>query len=145
MNGYLFQMAVFAGAERGLWRTAAVGTVSNIAANAVAVTFWGATGAAYVMILSETVDSMMYWRIYRTRMPSPLGRRYPPSVVGATFGLVVIWAILHIGLNLEPGNGLAVVPRALALAALYGILLWFISSLVRRLARRKASQASSQA
>ena len=62
MNGYLFQMAVFAGAERGLWRTAAAGTVSNIAANAVAVTFWGAPGAAYVMIFSETVGLMLYRR-----------------------------------------------------------------------------------
>ncbi len=144
MNGYLFQMAVFAGAERGLWRTAAVGTVSNIAANAIAVTFWGATGAAYVMIFSETIGLLLYWRLYRNRMPNPLGRRYPLSVVGASVGLLAIWTIVHLEFDVGSGIGLAIVPRALALAALYGLLLWFIASLSRHLAGGKARRMSSR-
>jgi PST family polysaccharide transporter len=143
MNGYLFQMAVFAGAERGLWRTAAVGTVSNVATNAIAVTFWGATGAAYVMILSETVGLLMYWRIYRTRMANPLGRRYPLSVVVASLGLVAIWWVLHVVLHVNPGIGLGMLPRAFTLAALYGVLLWSVTTITRRLARRKGQLPSS--
>ncbi|MGO9548928.1 MAG: polysaccharide biosynthesis C-terminal domain-containing protein, partial [Mycobacterium sp.] len=139
-----FQMAVFAGAERGLWRTAAVGTVSNIAANAIAVTFWGATGAAYVMIFSETIGLLLYWRLYRNRMPNPLGRRYPLSVVGASVGLLAIWTIVHLEFDVGSGIGLAIVPRALALAALYGLLLWFIASLSRHLAGGKARRMSSR-
>ncbi len=142
LNGYLFQMAVFSGAERGLWRTAAVGTVSNIAANAIAVTLWGATGAAYVMILSETIGLVMYWRIYRTRMPSPLGRRYPLSVIAASLGLVATWWMLHAGLGLEPGKGLAAVPRAVGLAALYAVFVWSIASSARLVSRRKNHAAS---
>ena len=142
MNGYLFQMAVFSGAERGLWRTAAVGTVSNIAANAVAVTFWGATGAACVMILSETVGLVMYWRIYRMRMPSPLGRRYPLSVVVASLALLVIWFTVHVGLGVVPGMGLGMLPRALGLAATYGVLLAATTFIARRLAAREPRAAS---
>jgi O-antigen/teichoic acid export membrane protein len=143
LNGYLFQMAVFSGAERGLWRTAAVGTVANVAANAVAVTLWGATGAAYVMILSETIGLLMYWRIYRATMPSPLGRRYPLSVVGASVGLVAVWWSVHVGAGVDPGTGVAIFPRALMLAGAYGVLLWIITSVARRLSRSKRRPAVS--
>jgi O-antigen/teichoic acid export membrane protein len=131
MNGYLFQMAVFAGAEKGLWRAIAIATVGNLAANAVAVTLFGAIGAAYVMIFSEALGFVIYWRIYRARMPNPLGRRYPLSVVAASAALLAIWWGLHRGLGLEPGAGFAMLPRALLLAAAYALALRSISLVVR--------------
>ena len=116
VNGYLAQIAVYTGAERGLWRAIAVVTVTNLAANAVAVTLWSATGAASVMILSEAVALAMYWRVYRGTLPSPLGRRYPMSVVAATATLVVIWLVLHLGLGLQAGAGAGIIPRVLLLS-----------------------------
>ncbi|MGD0083366.1 MAG: oligosaccharide flippase family protein [Acidimicrobiales bacterium] len=133
VNGYLFRMAVFAGAERGLWRAIGVATVSNLTANAIAVSLWGATGAAGVMILSETLGLVMYWRIYRSGMPSPLGRRYPLSVVAASAVVLAIWWGLHSGLGLEPGTGFAIVPRVLGLAAGYALWLRSLTLVVRRL------------
>ena len=134
VNGYLFQMAIFAGAERGLWRVIGTVTVANLAANAVAVTLWGATGAASVMILSEAIGLVMYWRIYRTKMPSPLGRRYPLSVLAASATLLATCWALHAGLGVKAGTGASMFPRAIALAACYAVLLWLIT-----LAARQAS------
>jgi O-antigen/teichoic acid export membrane protein len=137
VNGYLFQMAIFAGAESGLWRAIGVATVGNLAANAVAVSLWGALGAATVMIFSEVLGLVIYWRIYRARMPSPLGRRHPLSVVGASGALLAIWWSLHAGLGLEPGTGFAMLPRALLLMAAYALLLRSITLVVRMVVDRK--------
>lgn len=133
LNGYLFQMAVYAGAERGLWRAIGAATASNLAANAVAVALWGATGAASVMVLSEGLGLVIYWRIYRSRMPSPLGRRYPLSVLVATGGLLALCWGLHSGLGLRSGSGLAIVPRGIVLAASYALMLRAITLVARRL------------
>jgi O-antigen/teichoic acid export membrane protein len=131
VNGFLFQIAVMSGAIKGLWRVAGVVTAANLAANGVAVTLWGATGAAYVMIFSEVMGLVLYLRIYRSTMPSPLGRRYPLSAVIAVVALVgVCWA-LHVGFRLESGSGIAIVPRALALVAVYGVLLRSITLAAR--------------
>jgi O-antigen/teichoic acid export membrane protein len=131
VNGFLYQMAIFAGAERGLWRATLVTTVCNLAGNALAVTLWGAMGAASVMVFTEALGLVIYGRIYRTRMPIPLGRRYPLSAVGASAGMLAIWAGLHEGLRLAPGVGFAMLPRALALLAAYALLLATITLLVR--------------
>jgi O-antigen/teichoic acid export membrane protein len=130
-------MAVFVGAEKGLWRVVGTVTVANLAANAIAASLWGANGAATVMILSEAIALAMYWRIYRTRMPSPLGRRYPLSVIAASLGLVAIWWTLHATLDVGPGTGAAVVPRAAALAAAYAALLWSLTHIARHMHRAR--------
>jgi O-antigen/teichoic acid export membrane protein len=135
LNGFLYQMAIFAGAEKGLWRAIGVVTAVNLAANAVAVTVWGAPGAAAVMILSEAVGLVAYWRIYRAKMPSPLGRRYPASVAVAVAGLVGACAAFHAGLGLGPGGGKGIVPRAAGLLALYLVLLWAAATAARKLSR----------
>jgi len=133
VNGYLFQMAVYAGAEKGLWRAVGVVTAANLAANAVAVSLWGATGAATVMILSEAVGLGLYWRVYRATMPSPLGRRYPLSVALATLGLIgVSWA-LHAGLGVKTGVGVGILPRVAGLIAVYFALVWCFTTCARRL------------
>jgi len=137
VNGYLFQMAIFAGAEKGLWRVIGTVTVANLAANAVAVSLWGASGAASVMILTEAIGLAMYWKIYRSRMRSPLGRRYPLSVVVALLGTLALWWTMHAALGLEPGTGLVMFPRALALAVAYAALLWTITSAARKLSQRQ--------
>lgn len=137
LNGYLFQMAIFVGAEKGLWHVISTVTIANLAANAVAVSFWGADGAAAVMILSEAIGLTMYWRLYRTKMPSPLGRRYPLSVIAALLGLLASWWALHAGLAFGPGTGLSMFPTALALAAVYAALLWAITFVTRQFARRR--------
>ena len=41
---------------------------------------WGAEGAGAVMVPSEALGLAMYWRLYRSKMPSPLGR--PVSTFG---------------------------------------------------------------
>lgn len=133
VNGYLFQMAVYAGAEKGLWRAVGVVTAANLAANAVAVSVWGATGAAVVMILSEAVGLGLYWHVYRTTMPSPLGRRYPLSVVLATLGLIGTWWALHAGLGVKTGIGVGILPRVAGLMAIYFALVWGITTCARRL------------
>jgi O-antigen/teichoic acid export membrane protein len=112
-------------------------TIANLAANAVAVSFWGADGAATVMILTEAIGLTMYWRLYRTKMPSPLGRRYPLSVIVALLGLLASWWALHAGLAFGPGTGLSMFPTALALAAVYAALLWAITFVTRQFARRR--------
>jgi O-antigen/teichoic acid export membrane protein len=145
VNGYLFQMAVFAGAEKGLWRVIATVTVANLAANAVAVSFWGADGAASVMILSEAIGLAMYWRIYRSRMANPLGRRYPLSVVIALLGTVACCWILHVVLGLVPGAGIATVPRAVAIAAVYAALLWTTTRVARHVALLRRARPASKA
>jgi O-antigen/teichoic acid export membrane protein len=136
LNGFLFQMAIFVGAEKGLWRVIGTVTIANLAANAVAVSLWGADGAAAVMILSEAIGLVMYWRLYRTKMSSPLGRRYPFSVLSASLILIVGWSILHASFNLNPGVGAEIIPRALALTASYGGLLWSLCYLARHVSRR---------
>ena len=82
----------------------------------------------------------MYWRIYRTKMPSPLGRRYPLSVFAASVTLLATWWALHAGLGLEAGTGASMFPRAIALAAGYAVLLWVITLAARQasLHRRRA-------
>ncbi len=123
INGYLFQIAVLRGAISGLWRVVSIVTVANLAANGVAVTLWGATGAVYVMIFSEVLGLMFYARIYRSRMPSPLGRRYPFAAALAAAALgAVAWA-LHVWGGIEPGSGPAIVPWAVALVVIYAVLL----------------------
>ena len=139
VNGYLAQIAVYAGAERGLWRAIAVVTVTNLAANAVAVTLWSATGAASVMILSEAVALAMYWRVYRGTLPSPLGRRYPMSVVAATATLVVIWLALHLGLGLQAGAGAGIIPRVLLLLATYLGVVYCVAAGARRFNTHRAA------
>jgi len=138
VNGYLFQIAVFAGAEKGLWRAVGAATVANLTANAIAVTLWGATGAAVVMIFSEALGLIMYWRIYRSRMPSPLGRRYPLSVLAASAGLLAIWSGLHAGVGLQTGTGIGIVPRVMVLIAVYLALVWCVATAARRLATQRA-------
>jgi PST family polysaccharide transporter len=141
-NGYLVQMAIFAGAERGLWRVIGTVTIVNLAANVVAVFLWSANGAAGVMILSEAMALAMYWRIYRAKMPNPLGHRYPLSVITASLGLLVIWWVLHAGLGLSPGDGIAMLARAVVLGLVYAALLSLITFGARRLAsRRDAARA----
>jgi O-antigen/teichoic acid export membrane protein len=136
-NGYLAQMAIFAGAEKGLWRVIGTVTVVNLATNAVAVSLWGANGAASVMILSEATGLAMYWKIYRAKMPNPLGRRYPLSVLAASMGLLVIWWALHAGLGLDPGGGVGMLARAGALGLVYAALLCLLTFGARRLALRQ--------
>lgn len=132
LNGYLFQLVTFVGAEKGLWRVIATVTTANLAGNAVAVTLWGVDGAAAVMILSEAIGLVMYWRLYRSKMPNPLGRRYPMCVLVATFGLLMTSWALHVGAGLGPGEGFAILPRAAALAAIYAALLKFITLVARQ-------------
>jgi len=134
VNGYLFQMAVFAGAERGLWRAAGVATVSNLAANALAVSLWGAIGAAVVMIFSECVGLVLYFRLYRSTMPSPLGRRYPLSTLIAAVGLAVLCWVLHADFGVDAGTHAGIVPRAVALFVVYLGLVWILTAGGRRLA-----------
>jgi O-antigen/teichoic acid export membrane protein len=136
-NGYLVQVAIFAGAERGLWRVIGTITVVNLAANAVAVTLWGVDGAASVMILSEAVGLAMYWKIYRGKMPNPLGRRYPLSVIGASLGLLAICWALHAGLGLGPGAGVVMLARAVMLGLAYATLLYLLTFSARHLASRR--------
>ena len=138
LNGYLFQMAVFSGANKGLWHTIAIVTAVNLAANAVAVTFWGATGAASVMVLSEATGLVMYWRLYRANMSSPLGRRYPLSVVAASAGLGGGCWIAHLA-GLGPGTGSGLLPRAAALLGIYLALLWALARAARFVAVRRRS------
>jgi O-antigen/teichoic acid export membrane protein len=133
VNGYLSQIAVYAGAEKGLWRAIGGVTVTNLAANAVAVTFWSATGAASVMILSEVVGLVLYWRLYRGTMPNPLGRRYPASVAAATTCLVGLCVGLHLGLQVEAGTGLGILPRVAVLLVAYSGLVYLIAAVGRRL------------
>jgi len=140
LNGYLFQMAVFAGAEAGLWRAIATVTAVNLVANIVAVNLWSATGAASVMVLSEATGLVMYWRLYRAKMPSPLGRRYPLSVLVASAGLVGCCWIAHAGLGLGPGVGIGVLPRAAALVAAYLMLLYLVALVARRFSAHHRSE-----
>jgi O-antigen/teichoic acid export membrane protein len=135
LNGYLFQMAIFSGAERGLWHSIATVTAVNLAANALAVTLWGATGAAWVMVLSESTGLFMYWRLYRRAMPSPLGRRYPLSVVVASAGLGACCWVAHVWLGLGPGVGVGTLPRATVLACVYLALLAVVTQIARNLAK----------
>jgi len=135
LNGYLFQMAVFSGAEGGLWRAIATVTAVNLSVNAAAVTLWGATGAAWVMVLSESTGLLMYWRLYRRAMPSPLGRRYPLSVLVASAGLGGCCWIAHVELRLGPGTGAGTLPRAAALLCLYLAMLAVVVLIARRLVR----------
>jgi O-antigen/teichoic acid export membrane protein len=136
VNGYLFQIAVYAGAEKGLWRAIGIVTAVNLTSNAVAVSLWGARGAAVVMILSETVGLGLYWRVYRSTLPSPLGRRYPLSVLLATIGLVAIWWALYQGLGLRTGTGYGIVPRIMLLLAIYLALVRFTTFGARKLSAR---------
>jgi O-antigen/teichoic acid export membrane protein len=133
-NGYLAQMAIFAGAEKGLWRVIGTVTLVNLAANAVAVGLWGANGAASTMILSEAIGLVMYWRIYRTKMPNPLGRRYPLSVIASCIVLLVICWLLHAELGLSPGGGIVMLARAAVLGLVYAALLRLITFGARFLA-----------
>ncbi len=144
LNGYLFQMAVFAGAGTGLWRAIATVTAVNLVANAVAVSLWGATGAASVMVLSEATGLVMYWRLYRAHMPSPLGRRYPLSVLVASAGLAGCSWIAHVYLGLGPGTGIGILPRAVALVAAYLALLWVISQAARYMSMRRHKEPAPQ-
>ncbi len=139
MNGYLFQIAVFAGAEKGLWRAIAIATVVNLASNAIAVVFWGATGAACVMILSELTGLVMYARIYRSKMASPLGRRYPLSVVAASILLTAGVIGVHLGFKVGSGTGVFMIPRIAGLLVLYGALVALISTVVRRWSAAKGA------
>lgn len=134
LNGYLYQIAIFAGAEHGLWRVILTVTVVNLAANAVAVSFWAATGAAVVMVLSEVVGLVLYWRVYRERMPSPLGRRYPLSALAGTVGLIGACLGLHTGFGLGPGAGVGILPRAAVLLTVYLLLLLAVVTGARKLA-----------
>ncbi len=131
-NGYLSQMAVYAGAEKGLWRIIGIVTATNLISNAVAVTFWSATGAACVMILSEFVGLCLYWRLYRRTIPYRLPRRYPIAVALATLGTVVIWLGLRYGAGLTPGSGIAFLPRAIGLLGVYLALVYALSAAGRR-------------
>lgn len=144
MNGYLFQLATFVGAESGLWRVIGTVTTANLAANVLAVTLWGVDGAASVMILSEAIGLGMYWRLYKTKMPSPLGRRYPLCVVAATLGLVASWWALHVGIGLGPGTGFSILLTATGLAAIYAALLSAIALVVRQWVRHRRQAATSQ-
>lgn len=138
LNGFLYQIAIFSGAERGLWRVILTVTVVNLAANAVAVTLWAATGAAVVMIVSEVLGLVLYWHVYRVKMPSPLGRRYPLSALASTVGLVGGCWGLHAGLGLGPGAGIGILPRAAALLAGYLLLLLAVVTAARKLAAARA-------
>jgi O-antigen/teichoic acid export membrane protein len=142
LNGYLFQMVIFVGAEQRLWRVIGTVTTANLAANAVAVTLWGADGAAAVMILSEVIGLTMYWTLYKTKMPSPLGRRYPLSVVAASLGLLAIWLILKTVFAFGATTGLSIVPAALALGAIYAALLVSITFVARQIARRQSRRVA---
>lgn len=143
VNGYLFQMAVFSGAERGLWRAVALVTAINLASNAVAVTLFGATGAAVVMILSEAVGLALYWRIYRASLPSPLGRRYPASVALACAAFAALCAGLEDGMHLSSGNGAGMIPRGIALFAIYLALVGIVAAAARQLSTRLRSPVPS--
>ncbi|MGH9091098.1 MAG: oligosaccharide flippase family protein [Acidimicrobiales bacterium] len=136
LSGYLFQMAIFSGAEKGLWRAVAALTAVNIASNAVAVTLWSATGAATAMILSEAVGLVIYWRIYRASLPSPLGRRYPLSVLVAASAFAGLCAVLKAGLHLSSGSGAGILPRGAVLFAFYLIIVGFVAAVARRLSSR---------
>ena len=129
-------MAVFAGAERRLWHSIATVTAVNLAANAVAVTLWGATGAAWVMVLSEATGLVMYWRLYRTRMPSPLGRRYPFQCSWPRPGSAPAAGSHTSELGLGAGLASRVVPRAAALVALYLAILALVARIARLASHR---------
>ncbi len=144
LNGYLFQMAVFSGAEKGLWRSAAAVTVANVAANVLAVTFFAATGAAVVMILSELVGLAMYWRLYRASLPSPLGRRYPLSVAVATAAFAALSAVLRFGLHVGSGSGAGILPRGVALLAIYLVLVAGVAATAKQVSTRMLPTAAGR-
>jgi len=137
LNGYLFQMAVFSGAQSSLWQAIATVTAVNLTANAVAVTLWGATGAAWVMVLSEATGLAMYWRLYLAHMPSPLGHRYPLSVLVAAIALTGACWLAHVQLGLGAGTGIGVVLRAAIVVLSYLALLWLVAAAARLLSRRR--------
>jgi O-antigen/teichoic acid export membrane protein len=137
LNGLLFQIAVLRGAIQGIWKTAGVVTAVNLAANGIAVTLWGATGSAWVMVFSELIGFVLYSRIYRSRMPRSLGRRYPLSAVLATVVVGVTWFTLHVGVGLSVGAGASILPRALGMTAVYLAMIWCISYIARRCGNRQ--------
>jgi len=132
VNGYLFQLSVYAGAEAQLWRAIAIVTVVNLVAIGIAVPFWGIDGAAAAMVLSELAGMTRYWPVFRRATGYRLDVRHLACVIGATAVIAGGWLALHLGLGLRSGQGPAMVLRAGALAAAYLIVLKVLTFVIPR-------------
>ena len=130
----LFQMAIFAGAERGLWRVIGTVTVANLAANAVAVTLCGRDrrcerddperGDRTSDVLEDLSNQDA--KPARSAIPAFCPRSFGDAscdLVGAARRA-----------RIKAGTRASMFPRAIALAACYAVLLWLIT-----LAARQAS------
>lgn len=143
LNGYLFQMAIFSGSEQGLWRIIAIVTVTNLIANAVGVSLAGAKGAAVVMVISEAIGLFLYARLYLKKMPSPLGRRYPLSVVIAWTAFMAVCWLFRTKLHLRVGTGVGILPRAGVLVLVYLVMVTAVAGVARGWSRRQRMASSA--
>lgn len=142
LDAFLFQIALFAGLEDRIWRSLAVVTAANLVANAVAIPVWGATGAAVAMIVSESVGLAAYSRRFLRAHPEAIDGAQAVAVAAAVILLGAAWALLVSLAHLGPGTRAGIVPRALALAVAYGVLVLLFRRLASWLARVRASSGT---
>lgn len=144
VDGVLYQLAVFAGARRRLWRVVGIVTAVNLGCNAVAVPLFGPMGAACVMVLSELVALVFYWQMFMRVVGGGVGL-YAPVAAAVAAALVGAGCVLcHAVAGVGAGSGLAMAPRALLLAVAYAGLLGLALAGRHRLLGRLAAPCSSR-